>query len=1546
MKIQIIAFFIFSLLVISFLSSASAYDLTINSDNSKKASLGNIDPTNTNNLHRPQKFQINLSENIGIAENIPQKNDPGQVPKLHTYTINMVERIALTENTNNKQIVFVVIKQYLDPKTSMDRISNLERIRFNGRSILTENFYSTEQSFTNKISQIENNFVQYTENNIDQSLEKIFHANIIPNISLAYNDINTDLKIIQPVENEIAWIAHVATDPKNPTILLLLVPLSGYILIRTEEEKFQFFKSKQVLSFCFVAIIMSSIIVSPLSISPEFWNAVYAEQMNDTGTNDTLPIGPQTNSTITNSTTLPIGPQTNSTITNSTTLPIGPQTNSTITNSTTLPIGPQTNYTITNSTTLPIGPQTNSTITNSTTLPIGPQTNSTIPTNNTAHSDTPITQDQLGTTDKTTVNSTSILPNATKSWQFNSIQNSTNVGSAKIQNASNTTSLKLVGAGYLTQQINSTRSLSALTLSAWVKPDYSQGSPQFTIISKENQFVLSINNIISPQKIATFSIFDGIKWSTVNSTIPIEQNWTHLAATFNGSSIAIYVNGTLQQTMQISGIPTIDVNGKLATKTVDQISSDADIIIGAYLDSIRGITPRNQFSGLIQNVDLYDSLLIPSQIAELYSSDVLSGLVSMQVVNSIPVNATLSDNPIILDQISLTDKLTLNSTSLLSINATTITNSTLLDNFTSINDTQLTINPQLKAEKQSYLITENPHLDFQFFNDSSILKIGDAKIKKELSQIDKAERILNVTELTLNSTATKDHLTSDANVQDTQQQINAAQDQIDQAQQQIQDTQQTIQQALTNPSPQMVSETISQIQETQKQIQDVKQQINDTTTQIADLGKNFTKVDAEIKQIISTTNKDIQIGQWNGDNETIKVQVQGPDNKIINIQSQISQILDGKYNITLSSSRDIIPGIYTVETTLVKDGKNYTTDDQFAWGLVSLNTNKSIYKPGEIANFTIVVLDNGGHSVCDANIMMNIVDPNGLATILSSGNGITANSECGLYDAQYTTKSEGSYAVDVTAQNPSGTTNFSTSFLVQNSIAFDVIRTAESKIDPVDNPNSFNVKIDIQSYVNQNNIQIQEFVPSVFDVITDANVQTVGDTKVLSWNKDLIGDKTSIQYLYSVPLKYPKLYALGPAKISYGGNKTFDEARPWFIAVDPNNITTGTKFYFHSLQTSNAPTAGEKSAALTATIANSGAVYESLSMSTFLNKTAAAGVTRKLVTDALTTQNNDYIARFTSPTLAAQTLSAGNWTIGIFASESAAQANNFGAGSLYIWRPSTSSVVGYIFDGPSGAGHHGTEWTTILTGRFFNATGASITTKSGDVLVFEQWEDRAQISGPRTNTINFDGTVASTNGTITNAGMFIQAIQIITLGTNRTDSLTISDSITTKLNKLHLSESLSLSDSIKKSLSRTFLESESLQDTLSVQKTLSRTQTESLPISDQLSIKQTLSRTLSESLPLSDQVRAIDTNLHLSESLSLSDSIKKSFPLHLSESLSLQDTLSVQKTLSRTQTESLPISDQLSIKQTLSRTLSESVPITDTLAIHTPNRNIQLSESL
>ena len=146
-----------------------------------------------------------------------------------------------------------------------------------------------------------------------------------------------------------------------------------------------------------------------------------------------------------------------------------------------------------------------------------------------------------------------IPPNATENWDFeNKTDDDVTLNDdATIDSTEGINGTSLLLDGDLdfaqTNATNATTYITDMSIAAWVKPNYTKGSPEFTVVSKGKSFVLSINNILEPEHVAKFSIFDGIKWTTLESysTIP-DSSWTHLTARFNKTAIELYVNGTLE----------------------------------------------------------------------------------------------------------------------------------------------------------------------------------------------------------------------------------------------------------------------------------------------------------------------------------------------------------------------------------------------------------------------------------------------------------------------------------------------------------------------------------------------------------------------------------------------------------------------------------------------------------------------------------------------------------------------------------------------------------------------------------------------------------------------------------------------------------------------------------------------------------------------------------------------------------------------------------------------------------------------------------------
>jgi hypothetical protein len=261
---------------------------------------------------------------------------------------------------------------------------------------------------------------------------------------------------------------------------------------------------------------------------------------------------------------------------------------------------------------------------------------------------------------------------------------------------------------------------------------------------------------------------------------------------------------------------------------------------------------------------------------------------------------------------------------------------------------------------------------------------------------------------------------------------------------------------------------------------------------------------------------------------------------------------------TLSPSSSFIPGKYTL---IVDDnGKQFKQD--FTWGVLAINTNKSVYLPNETASLALAVLDQKGNMVCNASVTLQITDPNGAITTLSTNDGtIIVNPECQMkkmtnkpdYQANYQVKNAGIYKMNLTAISPNGTYSIADKFTVQNSVPFDVERTTATRIFPY-NPYPVSLKITAnQDFTGT----IKETVPEAFKItplLETPGYEKVEDNttdKTITWNISLQkGQVITLGYNYTPPNVSPEFYLLGPLTF-YDQNKIlFQESRRWQIASD------------------------------------------------------------------------------------------------------------------------------------------------------------------------------------------------------------------------------------------------------------------------------------------------------------------------------------------------------------------------------------------------------------
>jgi hypothetical protein len=200
-------------------------------------------------------------------------------------------------------------------------------------------------------------------------------------------------------------------------------------------------------------------------------------------------------------------------------------------------------------------------------------------------------------------------------------------------------SYKLNGIGdYMILESNLPEKLKELSISVWVKPNFKVGAPAtLSIISESNAFDLSINNDQIDKNFVTFSVYDGIKWHHITSKSEIKDNWTHLAATFSDETISIFVNGVKENYVNVDGRYSLTyTHGKAKQNSYDYLKSESKILVGAFTPLLRadGVV-KNNFSGQIDDVMLYDTTLLPNQISMLYENDRISHKLTFQAIDTV-----------------------------------------------------------------------------------------------------------------------------------------------------------------------------------------------------------------------------------------------------------------------------------------------------------------------------------------------------------------------------------------------------------------------------------------------------------------------------------------------------------------------------------------------------------------------------------------------------------------------------------------------------------------------------------------------------------------------------------------------------------------------------------------------------------------------------------------------------------------------------------------------------------------------------------------------
>ena len=194
-------------------------------------------------------------------------------------------------------------------------------------------------------------------------------------------------------------------------------------------------------------------------------------------------------------------------------------------------------------------------------------------------------------------------------WPLNSVGDGTaadlsgNSNDGMVQGDVSAVSGQVAGAGsfdgsndYVEIPDDSGLGVTNVTVSAWVSRDGSK-SRVYLVDGRDHNYGIKFDDGTSTPRFFAITNGSGATLNATGGDIP-NQMWTHVAGTYDGSELNIYVNGTNEGTTSASG--AIDVSSGPARI--------GDYIGGGY-----------EFPGLIDDVRIYDRALSSSEVTALYN---------------------------------------------------------------------------------------------------------------------------------------------------------------------------------------------------------------------------------------------------------------------------------------------------------------------------------------------------------------------------------------------------------------------------------------------------------------------------------------------------------------------------------------------------------------------------------------------------------------------------------------------------------------------------------------------------------------------------------------------------------------------------------------------------------------------------------------------------------------------------------------------------------------------------------------------------------------
>lgn len=187
--------------------------------------------------------------------------------------------------------------------------------------------------------------------------------------------------------------------------------------------------------------------------------------------------------------------------------------------------------------------------------------------------------------------------------------------------------------------------------------------------------------------------------------------------------------------------------------------------------------------------------------------------------------------------------------------------------------------------------------------------------------------------------------------------------------------------------------------------------------------------------LLRVTKIQSQAKEFHADNGTIKASLihdGGSELAIVPVITSKGEKSSDEFTIAFPTLQEVTGGKFTLKVEITsQNNQSRTITQDFYWGVLAMNLDKSTYYAGEKASIGMAVLDNAGHTLCDATLKLIVTKPDGKNIELSSIGSepvIKVSETCEDrkvtntpdYFANYAVDQKGEYSLHLEAETKNG----------------------------------------------------------------------------------------------------------------------------------------------------------------------------------------------------------------------------------------------------------------------------------------------------------------------------------------------------------------------------------------------------------------------------------------------------------------------------------------------------------------------------------------------